>query len=414
MSGRLWGEVIPRLRLDAFGRGALVTFEPKELCARTLGWSAFLTPIAISLFEYAPTALLIGMAIFGGAFGWLAFGRSVLRISPAFYWLVALCIVAIAGAFWAPYPINIVRDVVKVVGYVVAAAIWLSFIRCVDDETRERAWGLLTAGSIIGLVIFSTTQLFAIVTDQVSIEHVRSTHKHSAYATMMAAWLLHRPAQKPFWLFVFLAIAYVLPVFAGVSQVAQLGALIVLGAMLLPEWWRDRIFIVITGLVIAAGLFSPLLAPWIFSLLDGSLLARPGIKETIGARLELWAVVAERVAHAPWFGYGANTMRDYPEMMAGMRYYQLPVISAHNNFVELWHDLGLTGLLLLTGFLIAVVRAVMHAPPDRRRLMQITFVICILMFSVDHRIWVSWFQGFLAIAAGMALAAPEQTSRRKL
>jgi exopolysaccharide production protein ExoQ len=75
---------------------------------------------------------------------------------------------------------------------------------------------------------------------------------------------------------------------------------------------------------------------------------------TFTGRTGLWSYVASMIAHRPLLGYGYNIFFDLPSvaqyLQAALRW-EIP--NAHNGYLETWLGLGLPGVLLVTGFLVA-------------------------------------------------------------
>jgi O-antigen ligase len=234
-------------------------------------------------------------------------------------------------------------------------------------------------------------------------------HKISIYALFGSVLLLHlvRRGDAPRWMAWFLV---ALTAAAMLSQSDGSRILVVLLAVVLfaPERLATGAF---TAILVAFGSCSillPFLARPLFGFLDGAgLLVWKSL--TIGARLELWAAIAETVRERLWFGHGANTLQMRGELIAGLKYYPLTeMIGAHNNSMEIWYDLGLAGILIYVACFAAAARLALRLRgQDRRTAMAL--VLCVLVpLSVDHRLWLSWLLGYIGLVAVAAVLVIRQ------
>ncbi len=81
---------------------------------------------------------------------------------------------------------------------------------------------------------------------------------------------------------------------------------------------------------------------------------------TFSGRSEIWAIIKEHIAYAPWLGsgYGAYWTGPVPTSASYVfipRMYFYPTES-HNGYLEIMNDLGFVGLFVLLGYLTLYVR----------------------------------------------------------
>ena len=68
--------------------------------------------------------------------------------------------------------------------------------------------------------------------------------------------------------------------------------------------------------------------------------------------MNMWAATIESARHHPLVGQGLGSSQDLIERLFGLAH-------PHNDYLRLWHDLGLVGLLLLvsvTGLMLLALR----------------------------------------------------------
>jgi exopolysaccharide production protein ExoQ len=119
------------------------------------------------------------------------------------------------------------------------------------------------------------------------------------------------------------------------------------GAMWLLARWRLRLAGWLLGGLTTV---EALLLPWILRLLSGYRLElAPYIKPSGLHRLEIWDYMSARILERPFTGWGLGAAQNVPirpEELANYLYVSPDGIYPHNQWIELWLETGLPGVLL--------------------------------------------------------------------
>ena len=146
--------------------------------------------------------------------------------------------------------------------------------------------------------------------------------------------------------------------FINPNTLAETGALILVGTLVYKSYWYIPCLLpsVFTGSRAALLGLGLTFSWWIWSKskLLSVLVASIGLVfftyrfETIQDRLNIWQYVLENTT---WFGHGLSTFR-----LDG--YYNLVSrpIFAHNDLLQILHELGIVGAILISGFFLCVLR----------------------------------------------------------
>lgn len=141
-----------------------------------------------------------------------------------------------------------------------------------------------------------------------------------------------------------LSLALVLASKSQASLLVTIAGFAVIGVLLLiTRFFRSRRS---TVLLVAMCVVTSL-AVWTLHH-DDSLLALLGRDRTLTGRVELWTVLLQKAGLRPWLGYGygafwRGTTGMSVEVQEAIGWYP---IHAHNGFLDLWLELGITGLLM--------------------------------------------------------------------
>lgn len=163
-----------------------------------------------------------------------------------------------------------------------------------------------------------------------------------------------------------------------------------------------------------------LTAPWIFqiiyklsnSLLDPSM--SNGIRK-IMVRAEIWDLVAKTSLSSPIFGHGIDSARYLGNIVVhGGNSPSIVYLHPHNMILQLWLDLGSSGVLIIFGLLLLGWRFMnnistnFHAPILGGLTMLTVFSV------VTHSLWQTWSLSlitiFLTIIATLKLESNNQES----
>lgn len=354
-----------------------------------------IAPLAFVTLETSPTAWAPAAALCAAAFivaGKVRPSRGLVLLA-----LVLLCITSLTAAsyFWAITPERTLVATRDLLGYSVAALILIQCIEGFSPQQNARALDLLIVGIWLAVIVLIARELyFAAHGDPTT--HARTMHKITFYGAMFAALLLTQEDVISLFLAVALALTTLI---LGRSTGIDIALVIVFVFRMVSDKARQRMLMTfITGYIVAA-VFAPLVVPAAFTFLDShGLLAF--YEGTFAARLELWTAIAGHIPHAPILGHGANTTRNAVDLAFHGKYYDLPDLpSAHSIIFDLWFELGIIGIAAYALALAALAQVIGRQRGFSHFLASSCLIVAVIELSVDHRIWLSWVMGALAMTA---------------
>lgn len=138
-------------------------------------------------------------------------------------------------------------------------------------------------------------------------------------------------------------------------------------------------------------------------------LIAPHIKLSAVERLEIWDYLSAHVLQRPILGWGlwaSRLLPATPEEMAHFIKAQGSGIYPHNQFLELWVESGLPGVLLGLAFALLVLRRAAQLPPALRPFGYAAFVVALAIASSGFEITTdSWWAALAASGALFSLFA---------
>lgn len=137
-------------------------------------------------------------------------------------------------------------------------------------------------------------------------------------------------------------------------------------------------------------------------------------------RMMIWRVTVQHITERPVFGHGLNAARTlYPpgsqvfvpfftsqgKEVWAINFEPIP-LHPHNGILQVWLELGFVGAMVLLGFLLACVRAIMARGPDgvERAAGLGTLAASVVIYSVSFGAWQSWWLCGLFMLATWTLA----------
>ena len=117
---------------------------------------------------------------------------------------------------------------------------------------------------------------------------------------------------------------------------------------------------------------------------------------TVAERLRIWQGMLPHIAGAPFIGHGIEHVRDAGFIDAASGQIGRPN-HPHSALLQVWVDLGLVGALLLTGALLAALRAVGRLPRASAAMALSILNGAMAVWSVSHGMWQGWFIGLCAV-----------------
>jgi O-antigen ligase len=118
--------------------------------------------------------------------------------------------------------------------------------------------------------------------------------------------------------------------------------------------------------------------------------------------LEIWDYMTARVLERPLLGWGllsAKSLPIHPDELAHYVYVRPAGIYPHNQFLELWVELGALGAVLGVVFAVLVLWRVRRLPAGIRPFAYAAFASAMTVASVDYEIVTdSWWCALAASA----------------
>ncbi len=113
---------------------------------------------------------------------------------------------------------------------------------------------------------------------------------------------------------------------------------------------------------------------------------------SIGARLHMWSVSSDLIQQRPWLGHGPGSYSGLAQQQfTDERMCVHGCIHPHNQFLLIWVEIGLPGLLLLTAAVAAAFLYHLHRPHFHPLAVPVLLVF-VLASLVDSSLW---YRGFL-------------------
>jgi O-antigen ligase len=207
-------------------------------------------------------------------------------------------------------------------------------------------------------------------------------------------------------------------IIAGVNttaQVALFAAVIVaaLGA------WAPRLAFALLG---AATAIEALALPFLMSMINR---LRPAIAAHVKIsgveRLEIWDYLSAHALERPWLGWGLWTSRLLPATPQEKATFIKATgsgIYPHNQFLELWVELGLPGVLVGLAFTLLVLRRIARLEQPLRAGAYAAYAVALAIASSGFELTTdSWWAALAACAALFGLYArvlrPQSHRRNK-
>jgi exopolysaccharide production protein ExoQ len=277
-------------------------------------------------------------------------------------WILLLMALAVLSYFWSAAPEVTPRRLIGLIG---TTMVGLHIAARFDlrQQMDLLAW-------TIGAAVVSSI-LFVIVLPRYGVMGGLHTgdwrgiylHKNVLGKIMTLSitlfWLLVRNAKgRPIALRSGLFFSSILLLFTtSTSSIINTIALIGCSTILATLGWRYRIMIptVLVLLVVSAGLSF-----WLSQSLE-ALFALFGKNMTFTGRTDIWTSVINMINQRPWFGYGFSGFWNgrLSEAASVWRDTRWHVPHSHNGYLDLWLDLGLSGMILFAiGFWNALLRSV--------------------------------------------------------
>jgi O-antigen ligase len=211
------------------------------------------------------------------------------------------------------------------------------------------------------------------------------------------------------WIGVILAVFFTVMCFLLTASSATLGmvlSLIVFGlAWAAPKGMRRLLH---TGTLAAFAFVIPF-SIWAY---DKGAATSSLLKRSAQHRMEIWHFAALRSLDKPLFGHGINSSRDIPNGGAVSMFLgpDKPIIPLHphDGFLQIWLELGLTGVAIVAGLLLFLLNATRTWPPRTQPFALATYGAGMIIAGLAFGLWQTWWMATLAFSVvACAIIAPE-------
>ena len=185
-------------------------------------------------------------------------------------------------------------------------------------------------------------------------------------------------------------------------QTSQIGFPIAAALVTLAHFHARRVVMLL--IVGCASLFAFIVpaAQFAFHTLD--LDRASWVHPSLQARFIIWGVTADHVPDAPIIGIGAKSTRQWGEQNnvptvkeEGRAYALTTDAHAHNNYLQIWFELGAIGAALLAAAAISLLNGISKLHPDVAPFAVGMAVIVLTISFVSWSVWNSWLSAIYAL-----------------
>ena len=266
---------------------------------------------------------------------------------------------------------------------------------------------ILAGAALVAADLLSGDHLQALVTGRRPIDAITKYNRGLDYLALIVwpvagyLWRGGRRMLAPGLLALVLAMTLLGHSLAG--KVAMAGGLLVLGAAaLVPRVVAWAMRIGVPGLILTLPLTLRAMAERRAALVGL-------IKPSAINRLEIWDYMTARVAERPFLGWGLLSAHHVPisaHELARYHYVTAAGIYPHNQFLELWVELGALGALAGIALVLLVLARLPRLPSGLRPFALAAAAGALLVASVNYEITTdSWWAALAATALLFRFAA---------
>ena len=285
------------------------------------------------------------------------------------------------------------------------------------NKERETFGGWLTFGALVFVIL--TLGKFAkieIETYWISQNHPLGnefdTLNRTASILAIFVWpsalalfqIYGRHAATGFFVLCVLAV-FLLPPFAPLLALA-IGAGIFAAAL-----YSQKLGITLLSLGFAAFIMTVLLLDKLVPLANEILLANIGTPNSEVHRFAIWQFAVDRILEQPIFGWGLDSSRVFPGGNEQIFLFTKADLSAakgaamplppHNLIIQIWLELGLVGLGLISGLIALAWRGISHVRSGRAgaATAMATVASGFVLAQLGFGVWQGWWLATLGFAA---------------
>ena len=306
-----------------------------------------------------------------------------------------------ASVSWSVMPASTVSGALQSTAVMAGALVFLGASRTVSPRIAALLPPVMTAAFVLGALVIAADAVVGYASHgRYGLEAGTKFNRGVLYSMLLAGPVLAWWAERRDWRKVtVVAAALVVTIVVSVCTTAQL-ALPIAVVVLLVAYWRSGL----TGKVLAAATTAMALSlPWLLRGIETyRLLLIPHIKPSAGARLEIWDFMSARVLDRPFLGWGLQVSHGIPATPSELAHYVYITkagIYPHNQWLELWVDLGPVAVLLAIALIWVAYRRIGRLSAPFRPYALMVFVIVLVISSVDFQVNTdSWWAALAAQA----------------
>ena len=342
------------------------------------------------------SSMIIGLAAVQLVAGFCA-GRGLPSIDRSLAALAGLFLLLCwASAAWSIVPRESLRAAFGLTGVLVALLVFLAG-RYDRPDVVAALFRVLLIAIVVGaagvcLDMALGYPLELLVSTKPGVQAATKYNRGIDYLVLIA-WpvLAHAGCRRRWWAMVALGVAIAV-ILAVTASLATRVAIAVGGVVLLLAWLAPRLMAI--GLAWGTAAYVVTL-PVALHLLAGHLLAArrmalaPFLKPSGIHRLEIWDYMTARVFEHPIRGWGLRNASFVPIRPAELAHYVYAGpggIYPHNQWLELWVELGAPGAVLGLMFAVLVLRRVLLLPVGVRPFAYAAFASAMTVASVNYEV----------------------------
>jgi len=382
----------------------------------------------------------LGFQIAGAAIGlsgllaWAADRTGAQYLRSAWpVWILLFMLWALLSTLWSPYEADILGGNASVLFALVLALLFVPFVFLKLPETQKSIliWTVIGAGLVgVLLLLIDGASGFALSLwgDPVAPGEDPIRRRGDAEMNLgrgqvsyvqllwpIAALLAVRVKQG--WILALLA-------FVGLMLSAHFNDLIIViptailagvfagVAAWRPKWGLTLAFV----LAISSLAFAPVLG-WISSLVDVELMRK--IPLSWEHRLRMWGYSWELIRQAPLIGHGFDSARVFEDLTFRApdgRDITVMSMHPHNIGLQIWLETGVIGVVLIVGFLAALLKTVLRTCLHSAQAFAASGLIATIATSgaATVGVWQHWWWALIVLAASLICLIPLKSETQKI
>lgn len=345
--------------------------------------------------------------------------------SASFFFLMAFLLLGLLTALWAPDGGYAALRILKTLPIFLCGLLLIELARS-SAPLKDSRWVIIIlefsafAGLILGIEYlkdFPVSRFFLVEEGQKAPQSITNGFLLNrnlvflvllSFPVCLSLFLSNIEKTRKITAFLLWLIALSLALVYTRSQTAQFIAILSILMIVFPSHRRlARYFVLIC--LLAGFLISPLLPAPAYQAYKAASSGPPQnswvIEASIPHRLEVWNFIATKIKEKPVFGHGVEATRflKSDQMMEYMR--SDNVMHPHNFFLQVWIEMGLPGVLLVSAFFVYLFRRLDSQPPLLQRYYVALFVATLAVMAMGYGMWQAWQLGMImAITAFSAMA----------